>query len=119
MLDATAVNVALERIGADLDADLAGLQWTLNGCSLTLASFILLGGSLADRFGRRRMFVIGAAWFALASALCGLAPNVETLVATRALGGGRGGGSWYGRPCPQHRGEARHHPFHQVRAEGA
>jgi EmrB/QacA subfamily drug resistance transporter len=87
MLDATAVNVALERIGADFDAHLGALQWTLNGYSLTLASFILLGGSLADRFGRRRLFVIGAAWFALASALCGLAPNVETLVAARALQG--------------------------------
>jgi len=87
MLDATAVNVALGRIGADFDADLAALQWTLNGYSLTLASFILLGGSLADRFGRRRMFVIGAAWFALSSALCGLAPDVATLVAARALQG--------------------------------
>jgi len=87
MLDATVVNVALERIGADLGADLAALQWTLSGYSLTLASFILLGGSLGDRFGRRRVFVIGTAWFATASALCGLAPNVSTLVAARALQG--------------------------------
>lgn len=87
MLDATAVNVALERIGVDLHADLAGLQWTVNGYALTLASFLLLGGSLGDRFGRRRMFVVGTTWFALASALCGLAPDVETLVVARALQG--------------------------------
>jgi EmrB/QacA subfamily drug resistance transporter len=87
MLDATVVNVALERIGTDLRADLAGLQWTIAGYSLTLASFLLLGGSLGDRFGRRRVFVVGTAWFAVASGLCALAPNVETLVAARALQG--------------------------------
>ncbi len=86
-LDATVVNVALPRIGDDLDADLGGLQWTLNGYTLTLASFILLGGSLADRLGRRRIFVFGTIWFALASALCGLAPNIEMLVAARLLQG--------------------------------
>ena len=87
MLDATVVNVALPRIGADLDADLGGLQWTLNGYTLALASFILLGGSLADRLGRRRIFVVGTIWFASASALCGLAPNVGMLVAARVLQG--------------------------------
>ncbi len=87
MLDATVVNVALPRIGTDLGADLGGLQWTLNGYTLTLAAFILLGGSLADRHGRRRIFIIGTIWFAVASALCGFAPNVETLVAARALQG--------------------------------
>ncbi|MFL6128030.1 MAG: MFS transporter [Mycobacteriales bacterium] len=87
MLDATVVNVALPRIGEALDTDLAGLQWTLNGYTLTLAAFILLGGSLADRLGRRRMFVLGTAWFAVASALCGLAPNIDVLVAARALQG--------------------------------
>src|SRR5215212_2392049 len=87
MLDATVVNVALPRIGEDLDADLGGLQWTLNGYTLTLAAFILLGGSLADRYGRRRVFILGTVWFAAASALCGLAPNVEVLVAARALQG--------------------------------
>ena len=86
-LDATVVNVALPRIGEDLDADLGGLQWTLNGYTLTLAAFILLGGSLADRFGRRRIFVFGTIWFAVASALCGLAPNVEMLVVARLLQG--------------------------------
>ncbi|HEY6749680.1 MAG TPA: MFS transporter [Mycobacteriales bacterium] len=87
MLDATVVNVALPRIGEDFDAGLGDLQWTLNGYTLTLASFILLGGSLADRLGRRRIFVIGTIWFALASALCGLAQNVEMLVAARVLQG--------------------------------
>lgn len=87
LLDATVVNVALGRIGEELDADLAGLQWTLNGYTLTLAALILLGGSLSDRLGRRRIFVIGTAWFALASALCAIAPTIEVLVAARALQG--------------------------------
>ena len=87
MLDATVVNVALERIGRDLDADFAGLQWTVNAYTLTLAALILLGGSLGDRFGRRRVFVVGVVWFALASLLCGLAPDIRTLVAARALQG--------------------------------
>jgi EmrB/QacA subfamily drug resistance transporter len=87
MLDATAVNVALPSIGDDLGADLGGLQWTLNGYTLTLASFILLGGSLGDRLGRRRLFVLGTIWFALASVLCGLAPNIEMLVGARLLQG--------------------------------
>ena len=87
MLDATVVNVALPALGDDLGAGLDGLQWTLNGYTLTLASFILLGGSLGDRFGRRRVFVIGTIWFAVASLLCGAAPTIELLVAARALQG--------------------------------
>ncbi len=87
MLDGTVVNVALPSLGADLGADMAGLQWTVNAYTLTLAGLILLGGSLGDRYGRRRVFLIGVVWFALASALCGLAPNVETLIAARALQG--------------------------------
>ncbi|MGH3363821.1 MAG: MFS transporter, partial [Nocardioidaceae bacterium] len=86
-LDATVVNIALPAIGQDLDADAAGLQWTVNAYTLTLASFILLGGSAGDRFGRRRVFVIGVVWFAAASLLCGLAPDLGTLVAARALQG--------------------------------
>jgi EmrB/QacA subfamily drug resistance transporter len=86
-IDSTVVNVALPRIGKSLDAGLAGLQWTINGYTLTLASLILLGGSLGDRFGRRKVFVIGVSWFALASLLCGIAPNIEMLVAARALQG--------------------------------
>lgn len=87
LLDGTVVNVALPALGEDLGADMAGLQWTVNAYTLTLAGLILLGGSLGDRYGRRRIFLIGVVWFALASALCGLAPNVETLIAARALQG--------------------------------
>jgi EmrB/QacA subfamily drug resistance transporter len=86
-LDATAVQVALPSIGRELDASLSGLQWTVTSYTLTLASLILLGGSLGDRYGRRRVFVIGVVWFAAASLLCGLALNVEQLVAARALQG--------------------------------
>lgn len=86
-IDATVVNVALPRIGESLDAGLAGLAWTINAYTLTLASLILLGGSLGDRFGRRRVYVVGVAWFALASLLCGLAPNIGTLISARALQG--------------------------------
>jgi EmrB/QacA subfamily drug resistance transporter len=86
-LDATVVSVALPEIARDLDADLGALQWTLNGYLLTLASLILLGGSLGDRYGRRLIFNVGIAWFAAASVLCALAPNVETLIAARVLQG--------------------------------
>ena len=86
-IDATVVNVALPAIGRDLHAGFDGLQWTVTGYTLTLAAFILLGGSLGDRFGRRRVFVIGVAWFALASAVCAVAPNVGLLVAARAVQG--------------------------------
>ncbi|MFE7775334.1 MFS transporter [Streptomyces sp. NPDC057445] len=87
MLDSTVVNVALPHIGDDLDADLAALQWTINAYTLTLAGLILLGGALGDRYGRRRVFVIGAVWFALASLACGLAPNATALIIARALQG--------------------------------
>ncbi|GLY82195.1 MFS transporter [Actinoallomurus iriomotensis] len=87
MLDATIVNVALPRIGRDFGASLAGLQWTVNAYTLTLAGLILLGGSLGDRFGRRRVFQIGVIWFAVASALCGGAPDIGVLVTARALQG--------------------------------
>src|SRR6476661_2781313 len=86
-VDATVVNIALPALGADLHAGLAGLQWTITGYTLTLASFILLGGSLGDRFGRRKVFVIGVCWFAGASMLCGLAQTTGQLVAARGLQG--------------------------------
>jgi EmrB/QacA subfamily drug resistance transporter len=86
-LDATAVQVALPAIGRELDASLSGLQWTVTGYTLTLASLILLGGSLGDRYGRRRVFVIGVCWFAAASLICGLAQNTGQLIAARALQG--------------------------------
>ena len=87
LLDATVVNIALPTLGRELDADLADLQWTVNAYVLSLAALILLGGSLGDRFGRRRVFVIGTVWFGVASLLCGLAPDVEALIAARALQG--------------------------------
>jgi EmrB/QacA subfamily drug resistance transporter len=86
-LDSTVVNVALPTIGRSLGATLAGLQWTVTAYTLTLASLILLGGSLGDRLGRRRVFLVGVAWFALASALCGAAPDVDVLIGARVLQG--------------------------------
>jgi EmrB/QacA subfamily drug resistance transporter len=86
-IDATVVNIALPRMAADLGAGAAGLQWTVNGYSLTLASLILLGGSLSDRYGRRRVFVVGVSWFAAASLLCALAPTVGALIAARVAQG--------------------------------
>ncbi|MCU1502197.1 MAG: major facilitator transporter [Ilumatobacteraceae bacterium] len=86
-LDATVVNVALPRLSSDLHADFADLQWVINGYTLTLASLILVGGSLGDRYGRRKVFSIGVIAFAGASLLCGLAPNVATLVGARMLQG--------------------------------
>jgi EmrB/QacA subfamily drug resistance transporter len=87
MIDSTVVNIALPHIGTDLRADAASLQWTINGYTLSLAALILLGGSLGDRFGRKRIFVFGVVWFALASLLCGLSPDVEVLVVARILQG--------------------------------
>src|SRR5664279_5238420 len=81
-LDTTVVNVALPRIGDDLHAGLTSLQWTLNAYTLTLSGLLLLGGSLGDRLGRRRVFVIGTLWFAVASAGCGAAPTAGVLIAT-------------------------------------
>ena len=86
-LDGSVVNVALRTIGDDLDASLAQLQWINNGYLLSLAALILIGGSLGDRLGRRRMFVVGTIWFALASLLCGLAPTAEVLIVARILQG--------------------------------
>jgi EmrB/QacA subfamily drug resistance transporter len=86
-LDGTVVNVALPKIGEDLNASTSALQWILNGYLLTLASLILLGGSLGDRLGRRRIFQAGVALFTVASLLCAIAPNVELLVFARMLQG--------------------------------
>ncbi|MDN5779851.1 MAG: MFS transporter, partial [Humibacillus sp.] len=87
MLDGSIVNVALPRIGADLDADLAGLQWVINAYALTLAALILLGGSLGDRFGRARVYAIGVGGFGVASLACGLAPTIGVLIGARAVQG--------------------------------
>src|SRR3954468_22952786 len=86
-IDATVVNIALPMIGRGLHASAAGLQWTINGYALSLAALVLLGGALGDRFGRKRIFLVGVAWFALSSLLCGLSPNVGTLIGARVLQG--------------------------------
>jgi EmrB/QacA subfamily drug resistance transporter len=87
LLDGTIANIATARIGAEFHASFASLQWVVTGYLLPLASLILLGGSLADRLGRRKIFLIGVIWFALASLLCAIAPNIDLLIAARALQG--------------------------------
>lgn len=86
-LDATAVNVALPAIRADLGGGLAGQQWVSNAYLLALGSLILVGGSLGDLFGERRLFSIGVAGFGAVSLLCAISPSIEFLVACRALQG--------------------------------
>ncbi len=86
-LDVTIVNIALARLGTDLHADVAGLQWVVDAYTLVFAVLMLSAGVLGDRFGARRMYAAGIAIFALASLACGLATNAATLVAARALQG--------------------------------
>ena len=84
-IDATAVNIALPAIHRDLDTGIAGLQWTVDAYSVVLASMLLLAGSLADRLGRKRVFIAGLVTFSIASLLCSLATAVGPLIAFRAL----------------------------------
>ncbi len=86
-LDATVVGIALPSINRTFGGGVGTLQWVVTGYSLTLAAFLLLGGSLGDRFGRRRIFSFGIAWFAIASACCGIAPTAGFLVAARIVQG--------------------------------
>jgi len=86
-LDATVVNVALPTIGRHFGAGVGGLQWVVTGYLITLSALILLGGSLGDLFGRRRVFVIGVIAFSVASLVSGLAISLPMLVAARALQG--------------------------------
>ena len=86
-LDATVVNIALPSIGREFHTGIAAVQWVMTGYTLTLAAFLLIGGSLGDRFGRRRVYSIGIVWFAVASAACGLAPSALVLIAGRMLQG--------------------------------
>jgi EmrB/QacA subfamily drug resistance transporter len=87
LLDSTVVNVALPTIQRSLGGGLAAQQWVANAYLLTLGSLILIGGSLGDLFGERRIFALGVAGFGLTSLLCAVAPTVETLIAARALQG--------------------------------
>ena len=86
-IDSTVVNIALPNIGRHLHASFGTLQWTVTAYTLTLASLILLGGALGDRYGRRRIFVLGVLWFAVSSLLCAVAPGAGWLVAARAVQG--------------------------------
>lgn len=86
-LDGTVVNVALPAIARDLHSGITDLQWISDAFLLTLGALIVLGGSLGDRLGRRRMFVLGLAAFTAASVVCGIAPNTIILIAARALQG--------------------------------
>jgi EmrB/QacA subfamily drug resistance transporter len=87
MLDNTVVNVALPSIQRDLDASISGLEWTINGYTLSFAVLLATGGRLGDIFGRRRMFLFGVVIFALSSATAGLAPDQTALVASRVAQG--------------------------------
>ena len=87
MLDIAVVNTALSRIADDLDTGLSGLQWVVDAYTLALASVVLTAGSLADRFGRRRLFTIGLAIFTVASAACAASTDIVFLDVARAVQG--------------------------------
>src|SRR5690349_10777557 len=84
-MDATIVNIALPAIRADLHASVSELQWSVDGYTVVVASFLLLAGSVADRFGRRKTFQLGLLVFSLGSLLCSLAPSASALVGFRVL----------------------------------
>jgi EmrB/QacA subfamily drug resistance transporter len=86
-IDGTVVNVALPALQNELHVAVAAVQWVIESYLLVLSAFLLVGGSLGDHYGRRHIFLLGVAIFALASAWCGLAPNIRQLVAARALQG--------------------------------
>jgi MFS family permease len=86
-IDATVVGIALPAIGRDFGANLTTLQWVVTAYTLTLAGLLLFAGTLGDRYGRRRIFLAGVIWFAVASLICGLAPDAPVLIAARAVQG--------------------------------
>jgi EmrB/QacA subfamily drug resistance transporter len=86
-IDATVVGIALPALGRQFHAPLVSLQWVVTGYMLALASLLLVGGTLGDQLGRRRMFCLGVIWFSAASAACAAAPNSTALVVTRVLQG--------------------------------
>ena len=116
LLEATVVNVSLPAIGDDFGAGFAGLQWILDGYVLTLAALMLLGGSLGDRYGRRRVFELGVVVFMVASALCAAAPSVALLILGRFL---QGIGGALLIPATLAIIDAVFHPDDRVRAIGA
>src|SRR4029077_19642986 len=86
-IDATVVGIALPVIGRDFHSSLSSLQWVVTAYTLTLAGLLLFAGAVGDKYGRRRVFLIGVIWFAVASVLCGIAPDAPVLIAARALQG--------------------------------
>jgi len=86
-VDESVVNVALPRMEADLHTSLSAMQWVINAYTLCMSALLLIGGAAGDRFGRRRIFMIGISMFAVASVACGLAPNPGALISARALQG--------------------------------
>src|SRR5207244_11329705 len=86
-LDGTVVGIAQPALGREFHADIAGLEWVSVGYLLTLSGLLLLGGALGDRFGRRRIFLIGVVWFGASSLLCAFAPSIGLLAAARAVQG--------------------------------
>src|SRR5205807_5723052 len=87
MLDISVINTALSKIAHGLHTDLSGLQWVVDAYTIPLAATVLTAGAIADRFGRRKLFLLGLAIFTASSALCGAASGIETLVAARAIQG--------------------------------
>lgn len=86
-IDATVVGIALPTIGRDFSAGLTTLQWVITAYTLTLAGLLLFAGALGDKYGRKRIFLVGVVWFALASLLCAIAPDAPFLIAARAVQG--------------------------------
>jgi len=115
-LDATVVGIALPSIGRDFHSGVGTLQWVVSGYALTLAAFLLLGGSLGDRLGRRRMFSVGVVWFAVASVCCGIAPDAGVLIAARIV---QGMGGALLAPASLAILQASFRPDHRPRAIGA
>src|SRR5258707_5407271 len=86
-IDSTVVNVALPALQSNLNATAVDVQWVIEAYSLLLSAFLLVGGSLGDHYGRRRIFLIGVAMFAIASAACGFAGSIRQLITARAFQG--------------------------------
>ncbi|HUA29479.1 MAG TPA: MFS transporter [Streptosporangiaceae bacterium] len=86
-IDSTVVGIALPAIGKDFHASLSTLQWVVTAYALTLAGLLLFSGALGDRYGRKKVFLLGVVWFAVASLICGLAPNAPILIGARAVQG--------------------------------